>query len=156
LEKVLNILLIVLGIGSLALIGLMIFIGTVMGKTTHGYDFSYSEQVSYKKQNVRIGFGMDSIPQGQLLYELSFSEWDSRIDNLPVEIQITDNKITVYNSKKNPLTGGEIIIQGILLKHKSGKWIIGKSENDQNAEEIGGCSGGPVPIDFETKIIEWC
>ena len=54
------------------------------------------------------------------------------------------------------MTGGKIIIEGILLKHKSGKWIIGETETDRNAEEIGGCSGGPTPINFETKIIEWC
>lgn len=98
----------------------------------------------------------DSIPQGKMTYELYFAEFDGRLENLTVEILISGNKITVYNNVQNPLTGGKIIIEGVLLKHKSGKWIIGEAKTDQNAEEIGGCSGGPTPIDFKTKIIEWC
>tara|TARA_R100001369_G_scaffold78416_1_gene108052 strand:- start:87 stop:800 length:714 start_codon:yes stop_codon:yes gene_type:complete len=98
----------------------------------------------------------DSIPQGKMTYELYFAEFGGRMKNLSVEILITGNKITVYNNEKNPLTGGKIIIDGVLLKHKTGKWIIGETETDRNAEEIGGCSGGPTPIDFKTKIIEWC
>lgn len=89
-------------------------------------------------------------------YELFFAELGGRIENLLVEIQIIGNKIIVYNNEKKPLTGGKIIIEGILLKHKSGKWIIGYTEKDQDAEEIGGCSNGPIRINFEPKIIEWC
>lgn len=99
---------------------------------------------------------IDNIPQGKNTYELYFAEFDGRMKNLPVEILISGNKITVYNSSQNPLTGGEIIMEGILLEHKSGKWIIGKTKSDQNAEEIGGCSGDLTPINFQTKIIEWC
>ncbi len=78
------------------------------------------------------------------------------MENQPAEIIIAENKIIVYNNEEKPLTGGKIILEGILLKHKSGKWIIGETETDRNAEEIGGCSGGPTPVDFKTKIIEWC
>lgn len=98
----------------------------------------------------------DIIPQGKLTFELYFSEFGGRMRNLPVDIKIIGNKIIVYNNTMNPLTGGKILIEGILIKHKSGKWIIGKTENDQNSEEIGGCSDGPTPINFETKLIEWC
>jgi hypothetical protein len=110
------------------------------------------EKQNYKPELTKT----DSIPQGKMMYELYFAEFGGRMGNLRVEIQITGNKIIVYNNEINPLTGGKIIIEGILLKHKSGKWIIGETETDQNTEEIGGCSGGPTPIDFETKIIEWC
>jgi hypothetical protein len=150
LKKVLNILLVTLGIGSLILIGVTIFIATAMGKRVDNYDLT-------EKQNPKTELiTKDSIPQGKMTYELYFAEFDGRMGNLPVEIIITGTKIIVYNNEKNPLTGGKIIIEGILLKHKSGKWIIGETKTDQNAEEIGGCSGGPTPIDFETKIIEWC
>ncbi|WP_162296726.1 hypothetical protein [Confluentibacter citreus] len=148
-KKVLNILLIILGIGSLILIGIMIFIGTSMGKRADNYDFP-------EKQNLKNDLKTDTIPQGKMTYELYFAEFDGRMENLTVEIAITGNKIIVYNNEKKPLTGGKIIIEGILIKHKSGKWIIGETETDRNAEDIGGCSGGPTPIDFQTKIIEWC
>lgn len=149
-KKVLDILLIILGIGSLILIGVMIFIATAMGTRADHYDFS-------EKQNPKTELiTKDSIPQGKMSYGLYFAEFDGRIKNLPVEIIITGNKIIVYNNEKNPLTGGKIIIEGILLKHKSGKWIIGEMEADRNVEEVGGCSGGPTPINFKSKIIEWC
>ena len=157
LKKVLNILLIILGIGSLILIGIMVFIGTVMGKRADNYDFPSKETINLEKQNIKPELILtDTIPQGKMMYELYFAEFNGKMENLPVEIVITGNKIIVYNNEKNPLTGGKIIIEGILLKHKSGKWIIGETETDRNAEEIGGCSGGPTPIDFITKIIEWC
>ncbi len=143
--KIRKTLLFLLTIGSLLLIGILIFIGTAMGKRADDFDFS-------EKQNLKTESKTDSIPQGKMMYQLYFSEFGGRMENLPVEIEITGNKIIVYNNEKSPLTGGRIIIEGILIKHKSGKWIIGKSETDQNAEEIGGCSGGPTPIDFETKI----
>jgi hypothetical protein len=127
----------------------MIFIGTTMGKRADAFDFA-------EKQSFQPELKTDSIPQGKMKYELYFSEFGGRMGNLPVEIVITGNKIIVYNNEENPLTGGRIIMQGVIMKHKSGRWIIGKTANDQNVEEIGGCTGGPTPIDFQTKIIEWC
>ncbi len=103
-----------------------------------------------------LGFNeQEIIPQGRMTYGLYFAEFGGRMQNLPVEIVISGNKITVYNNKENPLTGGEIITEGTLMKHTSGTWIIGKTEADRYAEEIGGCVG-VIPIYFETKIIEWC
>ncbi len=42
---------------------------------------------------------------------------------------------------------GDIPDQGIILKHKSGKLIIGKSQKDMYAKEIG--AKGPAIIDFK-------
>ncbi|MCX7552232.1 hypothetical protein [Xanthomarina sp. F2636L] len=156
-KKLWNILLILVGIGSLLLIAFTIFVATALGKRGGTSEYNSNEQLISEKQNLKSELILtDTIPQGKMTYELYFAEFGGRMENLPVEIQIDGNKIIVYNSEKNPLTGGKIIIQGILLKHKSGKWIIGETETDRNAEEIGGCSSGPTPIDFETKIIEWC
>ena len=44
---------------------------------------------------------------------------------------------------------GDVIEQGIILKHKSGKWIVGKTRKDVNAENIGG--DGPSILDFSKK-----
>ncbi|MGJ8594226.1 MAG: hypothetical protein ACSHXF_16875 [Aquaticitalea sp.] len=156
-KKLWNILLILIGIGSLLLIAFTIFVATALGKRGGNSEYTSTEYSISEKQNHKSKLiSTDTIPQGKMTYELYFAEFGGRMDNLPVEIQITGNKIIVYNNEKNPLTGGKILIEGILLKHKTGKWIIGETENDQNAEEIGGCSDGPTPIDFETNIIEWC
>ncbi|MBO3100282.1 hypothetical protein [Gelidibacter pelagius] len=53
------------------------------------------------------------------------------------------------------MTGGEIIFDGLILKHKSGKWILADKKEEVNADEIGGCTEIPI-IDFEKKLIEWC
>jgi hypothetical protein len=76
--------------------------------------------------------------------------------NTPVEVEIKGNKIIVRKNEETSLSGGDIITQGVPIKHKSGRWIIAENESEMNAEEIGGCSGGPIPIDFDTMIIEWC
>ena len=98
----------------------------------------------------------DTIPEGTLTFELYFSEFGGLMKNLPVQVEISGNKIIVYNNPEKPLTGGDILLKGMLLKHKSGKWIIAQDLSEQNADEIGGCSDGPTPINFQTKIIEWC
>ena len=96
------------------------------------------------------------IPQGIFTYELYFSEFGGRMKNAECKVTIKDNHIIVEKSENSNLTGGKTIIEGTLMKHKSGKWIIGQSPEDKDAEEIGGCTDGPTPIDFETKIVEWC
>ena len=57
------------------------------------------------------------------------------------------------------LTGnnGDIIDQGILLKHKlTGKWIIAHDRKDVDAIEVGGCSDGPSVIDIKRRRFWTC
>ena len=98
----------------------------------------------------------ENIPQGNFEYELYFSEWEGRMENTPCSVKIHGNRIEVYKNENTNISGERLIVKGILVKHKSGKWIIANSESDKNAEEIGGCTGGPIPIDFKSKVIEWC
>ena len=97
-----------------------------------------------------------NIPQGSFIYELYFAEFDGRMENVTCRVIIKCKNITVEQTDNTNLTGGKTIIEGVLMKHKSGRWIIGQNPEDKTAEEIGGCTCGPTPIDFETKIIEWC
>ena len=97
----------------------------------------------------------DGIPQGNFIYELYFAELGGRMTNAECEVEINGNKIIVEQTENTNLTGGNEIFSGSILKHKSGKWILGDDENDVNADEIGGCTNIPI-IDFKTKIIEWC
>ena len=78
------------------------------------------------------------------------------MENTPCSVKIHGNRIEVYKNENTNISGERLIVKGILVKHKSGKWIIANSESDKNAEEIGGCTGGPIPIDFKSKVIEWC
>lgn len=73
-----------------------------------------------------------------------------------VEVQIKGDSIFVRNYQGLSGEKGELIDSGILIKHKSGKWIIAKSISDKYADEIGGCSGGPAIIDLENKKFWLC
>lgn len=98
----------------------------------------------------------NEIPQGTFTYTLYFSEFASRSADEACIVTIKGNHILVEKPANSKLPGSKIIIEGELKKHKSGKWIISRNPEDVNADEIGGCSDGPTPIYFETKIIEWC
>lgn len=94
------------------------------------------------------------IPQGTFIYELYLAEFGGRMKNSECKVIINGNRVTVEQTKTN-LTGGKIIFSGLILKHKNGKWILAKNEEDVNADEIGGCTEIPI-IDFDKKLIEWC
>ena len=118
--------------------------------------FSISAQTPKTNSSDFIVIESDTIPQGKLEFELYFAEWGGRMGNASCEVIIEGKNITVQQTADTNLTGEKIIAEGILMKHQSGKWIIGTEPDDINAEEIGGCSGGPIPIDLNKKIIEWC
>ena len=70
------------------------------------------------------------------------------------KVVIKGDSITIYATKelaKNRTftKDGEIIDHGIILKHKSGKWIIGESKKYVDAEGIG--VEGPSILDFKKK-----
>ena len=97
----------------------------------------------------------NGIPQGNFIYELYFAEFGGRMKNAECKVEINGNKIIVEQNENTNLTGSNELFNGLILKHKSGKWILAENKDDVNADEIGGCTEIPI-IDFKTKIIEWC
>ena len=95
------------------------------------------------------------IPQGNFIYELYFAEFGGRMKNAECKVEINGNKIIIEQTENTNLTGGNEIFSGLILKHKSGKWILTDNENDVNVDEIGGCTEIPI-IEFDKKLIEWC
>lgn len=90
---------------------------------------------------------------GTYTYTMVYTEFVERSLDVPCIVVIKGDSIKIINSGKGSTTGkkGDIIEEGIIMKHKSGKWIIGKSPEDKNADEIGGCTDGPSVIDFKRK-----
>jgi hypothetical protein len=87
-------------------------------------------------------------------YIFSYCDLEYRSCPGPCKVVIKNDSITIYATKelshKITLTKeGDIIDQGIILKHKSGKWIIGKSQKDINAKQIG--VEGPAILNFKKK-----
>lgn len=90
---------------------------------------------------------------GTYTYTVAFAEWSGKSFGTTCTVIIKGDSVWVLTDESKSLGGakGEIIDKGILIKHKSGKWIIAKSENDKNAAEVGGCSDGPRVIDIKRK-----
>lgn len=89
---------------------------------------------------------------GTYIFNYCDLEYNSCISTCKVVIK--NDSITIYATKKLAQTitftkKGDIIARGIILKHKSGKWIIGKSLKDKNAKQIG--VEGPPILDFRKK-----
>ncbi|HYC30358.1 MAG TPA: hypothetical protein VEB42_16095 [Chitinophagaceae bacterium] len=94
---------------------------------------------------------------GTYTYRIAFAEWNGQSLGATCTVVIKGDSIKVLHNGSN-ITGrkGDILDQGIIMKHKSGKWIIGHSKEDKNAKEIGGCSDGPSEIDFAHKKFWSC
>lgn len=95
---------------------------------------------------------------GTYTYTVAFAEWNGKSNGATCPVKIKDDSIMVIHNGTGNLTGekGEILDRGIILKHKSGQWIIGHSVKDKNAKEVGGCSEGPGVIDFKGKTFWLC
>lgn len=93
---------------------------------------------------------------GIYTYRIAFAEWQGKSLGATCTVIIKNDRITVLNNGKANLSGkkGDIIEQGIIMQHiKTGKWIIGHSKKDKAAPEIGGCSDGPIEIDFKRRKV---
>ena len=95
---------------------------------------------------------------GKYTYILAFAEWQGKSLGATCTVVINGDSIKVIHNGKGNLTGkkGDIINEGIIRKHKSGKWIIAHNKDDINSDEIGGCSDGPMVIDFRRKKVWTC
>ena len=98
---------------------------------------------------------------GTYTYEVVFAEWGGKSlrDEIIVVVEdghaallISDNSNVVWMGAKP----GDVWEEGTLRKHKSGVWIISKDKSDVDLDEIGGCTGGPIIIDFEKRTVEMC
>ena len=95
---------------------------------------------------------------GVYTYTIRWDEFDGKdLGNTCTVVVYGDSIKVVHNGKPN-LTGkkGDVLVQGVILRHKSGKWIIAQSRKDINATEIGACGGGPIVIDFKRKVVWLC
>ena len=77
-------------------------------------------------------------------------------EKVTVVIQGDSVKVIYAGDGKITAEKGEVLDEGIILKHKSGDWIIARGREDVNLEEIGGCTGGPSIIDFKNKKFWMC
>ena len=96
---------------------------------------------------------------GTYTYAIAYAEWDGKSLGATCTVIINCNRIKVVHNGEAGLTGnkGDVMAEGIIMKHtRTGKWIIGQSVKDKDANEIGGCSEGPPEIDFKHRKFWLC
>jgi hypothetical protein len=80
-----------------------------------------------------------------------------RSKGFPVKVSIRGYHITVVNPKPyGPMPAGVLEDATLMWHPKSKQWIIGHSDADRDAPDVGGCGDGPNVIDFKTRIIWTC
>jgi len=96
--------------------------------------------------------------KGIYLYTIRHAESPSLITKVKCSVEIDGDKVKVIflSGNLSKVKKGDVLDEGILMKHKSGKWIIGKTKKDTELDEIGGCTDGPSEIDFKKKIYWIC
>jgi hypothetical protein len=98
-------------------------------------------------------------PDGTYRFDVAFAEWEGKSMGEKVTVVIKGDSIKVVYEGDGNLTSakkGDVFSEGILVKHKTGVWIIGKSKSDAKVGEIGGCLGGPTTIDFKYRKYWMC
>jgi hypothetical protein len=95
---------------------------------------------------------------GKYRYDMAFAEYQGKTMGEKVTVIIKGDSIKIVYEGDGKLTAtkGTILDQGIIVKHKSGVWIIAKSKKDAELDVFGGCSGGPAVIDFIHKKYITC
>ncbi len=95
---------------------------------------------------------------GTYTYAVAFAEWNGKSNGATCKVVIKGDSIKVFHNGTGNMTGkkGEILEQGIILKHKkTGKYIIAHDKADIDAPEANGCEG-PTIIDFVKKLFWTC
>ena len=98
---------------------------------------------------------------GTYTYEVVFAEWGDKSLGDEIIVVLEDGHIALLISENSNALWigaepGDVWEEGTLRKHQSGAWIISNDENDVHLEEIGGCTGGPIIVNFEKKTNELC
>lgn len=91
---------------------------------------------------------------GSGTYIYSYCDLEYKMSLGLCKVVIKKDSVTIYATKElaSRITNtkeGDIIDRGIVLKHRTGKWIVGKSLKDANTNKIG--YDGPAIIDFKKK-----
>jgi hypothetical protein len=95
---------------------------------------------------------------GKYRYDMAFAEYQGKTMGEKVTVIIKGDSIKIVYEGDGKLAAikGTILDQGIIVKHKSGVWIIAKNKKDAELDVFGGCSGGPAVIDFINKKYITC
>jgi hypothetical protein len=95
------------------------------------------------------------ISSGKYELGLRFAEHPTIISTTRFVATIDGYHITVKNEGSTDVYPAGLIEEGTLMWHASSQqWIIGQTDADHHASDIGGCSSGPPVVDL-VKLEYW-
>ncbi|HJS06749.1 MAG TPA: hypothetical protein VJ809_03790, partial [Pirellulales bacterium] len=99
-----------------------------------------------------------SLQTGRYEFRHVFAEAEHwRIPSIKLIVDIHDDRIVLVNADSDEVFPFGVIEEGTLMWHeKSQQWIIGHSDADRDAAQVGGCSDGPSVVDLIEKIYWTC
>jgi hypothetical protein len=90
------------------------------------------------------------LPSGTYIFKYCDYEYNKCLSTCTVVI--TGNKIKLYSLEGLSVQKGRLLESGTIMKHKSGKWIIGKNKKDIYKSK-GNFENGFPEIDFKRKRV---
>ena len=95
------------------------------------------------------------ISSGKYELGLRFAEHPTIISTTRFVATIDGYHITVRNEGNTDVYPAGLIVEGTLMWHPSSQqWIIGETDADRHADDVGGCGGGPPVVDL-IKLEYW-
>ena len=97
------------------------------------------------------------LPSGEYEFRVADAELDGRF-SYAARVSIVGVYIkVVITDCGGQFQCNDVFADGTIWWHQpSGQWFIAQDQDDYTAEEVGGCSAGPMTIDPATKIIWYC
>ena len=96
------------------------------------------------------------LPTGRYEFQLHYSEHPT-IAGPKLIAEIIDDHIELTNADTDDVYPFGLIAAGTLVWHqKSQHWIISNSDDDRDAQFVGGCSDGPDVVDLVERIYWTC
>ena len=97
-------------------------------------------------------------PTGTYLMDAAFAEWRGESMGVKFVVTIKGDEVKVTYQGHGDLNAniGQVMAEGKLMKHKTGRWIITYNPSDKELNEVCGCTDGPATINFKTKQFWMC
>ena len=96
------------------------------------------------------------LEDGEYVFSHRFAEHPN-IQSIDVTVQLSGNKIAVFNNNDDSVFPIGLLEAGTLMWHaRANRWIIAMSTDDLLATEVGGCTDGPTTVDLELQVYWTC
>ena len=96
------------------------------------------------------------LQSGNYTFQHRFAEHPD-MQSFQLTAKINGNHIVLINNEPSNAFPKGVVAEGTLMWHsRSRQWVIGNSNDDRDAVEVGGCSDGPEVVDLQGRTYWTC